>query len=66
MFLNCSIINIPISVRERDVGVLYCVQNILKDVGFSDVPGCEKFSDENSRDVEEEDEPEDKKSCGEV
>ena len=42
------------------------MQNILNDVGFSDGPGCEKFSDENSRDVEEEDEPEDKKSCGEV
>ena len=66
MFLNCSIINVPVFVRKRNVGVLDSMENHVKDVGFSHVPGCEKFSDEDSRDVEEEDDPEDKESFVEV
>ena len=66
MFLDCSIINIPVSVRERNVGVLNSVENHVQNVRCSDVPGCEKFSDEDSRDVEEEDDPEDKESFVEV
>ena len=66
MFLDCSIINIPVSVRERNVGVLNSMENHVQNVRFSHVPGCEKFGDEDSRDVEEEDDPEDKESFVEV
>ena len=62
VFLDCSIINIPVSVRERNVGVLNRVENHVQNIRFSYVPGCEKFSDEDSRDVEEKDDPEDKES----
>ena len=66
MFLDCSIINIPVSVRERNVGVLNSMENHVQNVRCSHFPGCENFSDEDSRDVEEEDHPEDKESFVEV
>ena len=42
------------------------MENHVQNVRCSHVPGCEKFSDEDSRDVEEEDHPEDKESFVEV
>ena len=37
------------------------VENIVQNISrFSHAPGCEKFSDEDGRDVQEEDNPEDK------
>ena len=66
VFLNCSIINVPVFVRKGNVGVLDSMENHVKDVWLSHMSGCQKLSDEDSRDVEEEDDPKYEESFSEV
>ena len=55
--LNRSIIHVPVFVRERNVGVLESMENDVKGVRFSHLLCSQELSDDDSRDMEEEDDP---------